>query len=411
MRADPQPSPRTDTLTGLGALLGLWLSGLGLVGAADAALPAAIELGTNDTAAVTLSIPLPQTAEATPTFEAVSWLHPPVGVPQPPLDWRVVDEHMRVSFELAIEGLDGVPQRWSLEVVSDEDRWGVEALIDPSLSVVGPIARGQTLWSVASQWPAATGEATAQVTLRRWVAANPHAFIGDDPASLRQGALLVVPNQAYVDRARAPLTPPAGGAPDRDAPRPAPPPGWVVAWWALEGVTPPQTPATGETTAETMANTSADTSADTMAEPTQIETANTPGSVGLADDAGAIARLAWPVLSVMVGLMVLHGWAHRALGQPPPPARAVPVDAEIGPGSPELAWALAQWSARHHDRSQALHWLDEVIQHGSPKLARQAKRLVAQGAAGHETVDQKTGEQARREDRSIDPAGSGQARR
>ncbi|MDR9452310.1 MAG: hypothetical protein RI542_00035 [Wenzhouxiangella sp.] len=411
MRVDPRPSPRTDTLIGLGAVLGLWLSSLGLAGGAEAALPAAIELGTNDTAAVTLSIPLSPTTQATQTtqtVETVSWLHPPEGVAQPPLDWRVVDEHMRVTFEVAAEGLDDVPQRWSLEVVSDEDRWVVEALIDPRLTVVGPITRGQTLWSVANQWPAAgAGEATAQAALMRWVAANPHAFIGDDPASLRQGALLVVPNQAYVERARAPLTPAAGSAPERDPARPAPSPGWVSPWWVLEGASPPHTLATGKTTADTIGH----TSADTMAEPTQTETANTPGSFRLADEPGAIARLAWPVLSVMVGLMVLHGWAHRALGQPPPPARAVPVDAEIGPGSPELAWALAQWSARHHDRSQALHWLDEVIQHGSPKLARQAKRLVSQGAAGHETVDQKTGDPARHEDRSTAPAGTGQVRR
>ena len=372
MHADPPLRPLTDRLIWLCAAFSLWLTGVAWA-TPPATIPATIDIDTSATATVTITLTAQEivsTAGEVARIEGVSWVEPPPGEPTPALQWSLADQHLLITTQVSAERIPTKPQIWPLRVATERDSVVLNARIDSTLTVVGPISRGQTLWSVANRWREVTDledDDTAD-RLARWVAANPHAFADDNPASLIQGALLVVPDQAFrdrqtatrvshsdgLDRADARLTPSNAVEPDVLSPSERRQTGWVE-----------------------------------RAAPKRSATVTEPGSLGESgkpqtmetfdwDDPSAIGRLAWPVLSVVVGLMLLHGVAHRVLGQSPTPPQAVPNEADIGPGSPPTQWALAQWSAQTQDRSQALYWLDELILNASPKIARQAKRLSQQ---------------------------------
>ena len=386
MRVAPRLVPRTEFALWRWGLLWVWLTG-----SAFGAVPTLIESGGTDTvglAKVTMTLTpadlgaaalLPgadptEGTEPDKGLDALVWVRGPVGArPLPSLDWRWADQHMVITATwpgpVAAEG----PELWVLRGTIGNQSVDIAARVDPALEVIGPVDRGTTLWSLVNRWPLGDDEGQTPVEARlvRWVEANPHAFVDADPATLRQGALLVVPNQAFQNRRPPKVMPlikaaaPANGAPDRASP-PLGVEAWLDPWWVAEAPPAWVQQRGGEGVALTRA----------AAEDPGLGLGVVPSDERL--PLGTIARWGGSVLLVLVALMVLQGLAHRVFGRPKGPARAVSPTAAVGPGAPTLMWALAEWSAQHGDRAQAFHWLNELRADASPKLTRQAQRLKRQ---------------------------------
>ncbi len=304
------------------------------------------------------------------------------------IQWVVrSDERPGLGTAVFMRSVDGQTER-------------VELTVDPSVDVIGPVGAGMTLWGIGSDWLATWNEGeTKRVsdeadrsppTMPEWLdqimQANPQAFETDEPNSLMRGAMLRHPIQRRVaDVVSAEAMAAERSASERsvsmDSSIPEPNPAWSGEQAPLTEDFPTQTPAPAteenivevsipaEDPIEEVLHESSWFSFDFIAQTQWWHEPHQLGRVALAVGLVVIAVLILQIFSKVGGG---GRWDNESR---PAGAHAKQPVSTMTPEAVEMTLGLAQRYVDLGDATQALHWLDEVMAHGSPKQIRQAKRV------------------------------------
>ncbi|HEY7905405.1 MAG TPA: FimV/HubP family polar landmark protein [Wenzhouxiangella sp.] len=346
-----------------------------------------------------------------------------IQIDRPPIEWANQRDFVEIEWVVRSDG-PPEPATWPLTRSFEGQTETVWINIDPTLEVIGPIQSGMTLWGIANGWLDNWDERgegqRPRPTMPDWMdsimQANPQAFETDQANSLMRGAMLRHP----IHNARATTTQLTDSLPDT-ANQSA----------AAEGeLSQPSARAPflndslepdlfeSEVRAETQTSQEPTNSESFASEPSDIERpldrpSAEPDDPNPMQSAAGIERMA-PKSSlfefgfldqpdwwrqeremgrvafvsglVVVCLLILHGWSKvggtgwrdertQALG-----AFGIETPA-MAPEAVTMTLDLAERYLAMGDAAQALHWLEEVIAHGTPKEVRHAKRLWRQALA------------------------------
>lgn len=320
------------------------------------------------------------------------------------IQWVVrSDERPGLSSQVLLRSLDGQTEL-------------VELTVDPLLDVIGPVGAGTTLWSIGSEWLATWNEGeTKRVSdeadllpppMPEWLdqimQANPQAFETDEPNSLMRGAMLRHPIRHLVLDAVSAQAIALERSASMDSSIPEPNPAQPIEQAPRTEDLPTQTPdpATGvvdrpspPATAENIVEVPipAEDPIEGVWHQTSWFSFDFLGQAQWWQEPRQLGRVAFAVGLVVISVLILQifskvGGSGRWDDESMPkaantkqPATAMKTEAV------EMTLGLAQRYVDLGDATQALHWLDEVMAHGSPKQIRQAKRVRrdALAAIGH----------------------------
>jgi len=307
---------------------------------------------------------------------------------------------------------------WVMMRSVDGQTESVELIVDPALEVIGPVSAGMTLWGIGSEWLASwddeqeegvSGDTERSLPsmpewLERIMQANPQAFETDQPNSLMRGAMLRHPI-SRMERDSVSPDPVAAERPISSETSIREPDSAVSMSEEVSKETVSQEELSFQeapnqeslsmdltSTASSMENDpQAPTSAQDLAEVAVTE----PSwfSFDFIDQPrwwqqpGQLGRVAFAVGLVVIGVLILQifsrvGGVGRWDDEPMlASVRASEPVTTMTSEAVEMTLDLAQRYVDLGEATQALHWLDEVMTHGSPKQIRQAKRLRREALA------------------------------
>lgn len=351
-----------------------------------------------------------------------------VPIDLPTIQWANNRGFVEIEWLLMSDGPPD-PETWVLMRAFNGQTDSLEISIDPSFEVIGPVGSGMTLWRIASEWLANWGDRLIDAgeegasersppTMPEWMdwimQTNPQAFETDEANSLMRGAMLRHP----IKSARATHSQSADVLPieathaetvetgSSQSPANAPFLNPVIEPSAADGLRVEQLKQA------LLANEQLNIDA-LFDRPIRKQDALDQALAPLSPDASwsdpvasnrgllefgfldqpdwwrqeqQMGTVALVLGLVVVCLLILHGWS-RVGGAGRLHERAQTKGASgVGPPTmaPEAVTITLDLAERYlamGDAAQALHWLEEVIAHGTAKEVRQAKRLWRQALA------------------------------
>lgn len=307
---------------------------------------------------------------------------------------------------------------WVMMRSVDGQTESVELIVDPALEVIGPVSAGMTLWGIGSEWLASwddeqeegvSGDTERSLPsmpewLERIMQANPQAFETDQPNSLMRGAMLRHPISRME---RDPVSPDPVAAerpissetsirePDSAVSMSEEVSKETVSQEELSFQEAPNQESLSMDLTSTASSMENDPQAPTSAQDLAEVAVTEPSwfSFDFIDQPrwwqqpGQLGRVAFAVGLVVIGVLILQifskvGGVGRWDDEPMlASVRASEPVTTMTSEAVEMTLDLAQRYVDLGEATQALHWLDEVMTHGSPKQIRQAKRLRREALA------------------------------
>lgn len=301
--------------------------------------------------------------------QAVRWgaRAPRAWVERGELTWRLFEGH--TIIEWSVEAPDQADQsiRWSMELELEDQLRSVDFVWTPSVQVIGPVPVGTTAWRIATRWQRLFGPNAPAIEelIEQLVTINPQAFGRPEPSALLAGAMLSLP----IDNA----------APDTQQIAADHSP---VPWQALG------TSAWLESTMAQAIRVGQHARQRAAYQNTSLESGSPPSSSVPADlwsrvmDPNFTGPIWLKVFLVLIVLMTLHGYGRIGSGAGLLKKGAlVSAHPRLDPEAVHVTLSLARAYLAHGDAAQALHWIEEVIEHGQGKARREAQQLWREAQA------------------------------
>lgn len=355
---------------------------------------------------------------------------------QPDIGWQNNQGFIDIQWVVRSDDRPSLSTWVLMRSVDGQTEW-VELTVNPAWEVIGPVGAGMTLWRIGSEWLAAWDDESAEAgagdarpsppPMSEWLdqvmRANPQAFETDQPNSLMRGAMLRHP----IDRALDDGLSDGAGAAVRSISS-------ETLIKEVDWVVPTSTEDLGQDAVDAAAvgqealSREQGSRVEGLDEAVQARTlssipASTPDDsqaaiasgdlVGQSDAQPSwfafdfigqpqwwqqpqqLGRVVLAVGLVVIGVMILQIFSKvygvGRLGEEGSMHGSVSINEQPTHMTSEavsVTLGLAQRYVQLGEITQALHWIDEVLAHGSPKQIREAKRLRRDALAtwnhGHE---------------------------
>jgi len=282
------------------------------------------------------------------------------------LEWRVqqtpAGTFTELTWMLSDATLANQPTNLPMLVEAKGQSTRMVFSFDPEVWVVGPVAPGTTLWSVASRWKETLEvDVPTQALIDALIAANPQAFERPEPSGLLAGAMLrLVWEQLAPEDLVETGDIAKGNEPATQHKTPSP-------WQAI---------GTQDWLDAIMARQLASQARAPDEKPTTHGNAQTKSHAQQWLDPQRMGPVALLGFAVVVAMLFLHGVSARGGDARAPIASdKKPKTAPLSPQALAVTMSLAEQYLALGDAAQALHWLEEVIRDGDPKTVRRAKKM------------------------------------